>query len=130
MHETLARINAIYKHDDEMVNERKKHFFWAASAALARASSEANRSSSFVIRLLPPSKQPKHNPMVSSLSLSPLSFCHPMLWSLSFSLFFFLFPLSPGLYASTICIFRLFFNCLPCPFSLEWMGMMVSKILY
>lgn len=123
MHETLARINAIYKHNDEMVNERKKHFFWAASAALARASSEANRSSSFVIRLLPPSRQPKHNPIVSSLSPSPLSLSpYDLFLSLSQLFFSFCF-LSLLAYTPLQSVFSFFFlNCLPSPFSLEWMG--------
>jgi len=78
--------------EEEEEEEEEEYFFWAASAALARASSEANLSSSLVIRLLPPSKQPKHKPMVSCLSPPPLSYPIPFFF-LSFSPFLFLPPL-------------------------------------
>ena len=103
------------------------YFFWAASAALARASSEANLSSSLVIRLLPPSKQPKHNPMVSCFSPSPLSpslsVCHPTLCS--FSLLFSLLFLPP--HASTNCIFPFFLGFL---FLSIVDSVMMTKMLY
>ena len=54
----------------------RNHLFWAASAALARASSEANFSSSFLRCLLPPSKQAKH-PISFSFSLSFFSYQIP-----------------------------------------------------
>lgn len=58
------------------------NLFCAASAALARASSEANLSSSLVMRLSPPPKQPKHIP-IFDLSLSKL-----YLYLISFSTYF------------------------------------------
>lgn len=104
-----------YRNEDE--EEEGRYFFWAASAALARASSEANLSSSLVIRLLPPSKQPKHSPIFLSLPLFSLS--------LFLFLFLFLFFFSITCLAftplATTCIFLLFLKIkLTSPFSLEF----------